>query len=103
LPAILFVPATALRLGGPGIREAFAQNSVKHLQSQAVNFVGLQVFLAYRHDARHEIINDPLLFDHDAPWRAEVEAATKDTRPELWAGRAAFLLLLALAVRSAPD
>ena len=89
--------------GRPGIWGEFAANSRKHLRSVQTNGLGLTQFLAYRDDGRHQLMSDPLLPDHDAPWTTRLETAERELRPVHWLAVAAYLLLLALAVRGRPD
>jgi hypothetical protein len=100
---ILFLAGSALMAGGPRIWGDFAQNSHKHLATESANLVGMQVFLAYDHDTRLEVMMDPLALDRHAAWKEQLAAATRQTRVSYWTVVVAFALLLALAVREIPD
>jgi hypothetical protein len=101
--AAVFLSASAQLSGGVGIWAEFAKNTRKHLATESVNFVGLPVFLGYDHEARLEVMTDPLLPDLVAPWKEHVAASADEMRGARWAATAAFVLLLALAVRRAAD
>jgi hypothetical protein len=94
---------SALMSGRMEIWREFAANSAKHLAAEASNFVGLGVFLAHEHEGRLEMMTDPLLPDPHAAWKTRLSAAERETRPGTWAAGAAFVLLLALAVRGVPE
>ena len=100
--AALFLSTSAL-LHGAATWVEFVENTRKHMATEAVNFVGLPVFVAYDHEERLEIMTDPLLPDHVEAWRSSRTAAAERARPALWAAGASFLLLLGLAVRRVPD
>jgi hypothetical protein len=101
--AAVFLSSSALLTGGVGIWAEFAKNTRKHLATESVNFVGLPVLLGYDHEARIEVMTDPLLPDLVAAWKEHVAASADETRGARWAATAAFVLLLALAVRCAAD
>jgi hypothetical protein len=100
---VFFASASALQSGRFGIWAEFTDNTRKHMATEAVNFVGLPVFLGYDHEARLEVTTDPLLPDLVSAWRERVATSEHRMRGAHWAATAAFLLLLALAVRRAPD
>lgn len=101
--AVLFLSASVLLSGRVGIWAEFAENTRKHLATESVNFVGLPVFLGYDHEARLEVMTDPLLPDLVAPWKEHVAASAGEMRGARWAATGAFVLLLALAVWRAAD
>jgi hypothetical protein len=101
--SLLLVAGSCLAAGRAGIWSEFADNSAKHLATETVNATGLRPFLAHRHDARLELMTDPLLPDPHASWESARAAAERDTRAAWWAAGLAFTLLLALATRGAPD
>src|SRR5258708_2955584 len=65
--AILLFSATTVMTGRARIWQEFIDNSARHLTTEAVNFIGTGVFLAHGHEARLEILTDPLLPDPHAP------------------------------------
>jgi hypothetical protein len=101
--AAFFLTSSSFLAGRTQIWNEFAENSAKHLSTQTVNFVGLEVFLTYQHEARIRMMADPLLLDHHAAWKEHVAAVGRDMRAARWAVGAAFVLLLTLAVRGSPD
>ncbi len=100
---VLFLASSSLMAGRTQIWGEFADNSRKHLGTESANLVGLQVFLAYDHDTRLEVMTDPLALDRHAAWKEHLAVAMRHTRPSHWATILAFVLLLALAVRGVPD
>jgi len=100
---VLLFGASTLMAGRAQIWSEFADNSAKHLGTETVNLVGLPVVLTWDHESRIEVMTDPLLLDRHAAWKEHLTAAAHDTRLAHWAAAAAFMLLLALAVRRAPD
>jgi hypothetical protein len=101
--AILFGGGSALMAGGAGIWREFAVNSAKHRATAVSNLIGVEAFLSYEDDGRLELMTDPLLLDRFSAWKARVAAAESQTRTARWFAAALFALLLALAVRDAPD
>jgi hypothetical protein len=101
--AIFLVAGSSLAVGRAGIWGEFAQNSAKHLAGEATNSMGLRVFLSHEHDARLEVMRDPLLPDPHERWAAHRSALERDMRPAQWMAVAAFVLLLTLAVKAAPE
>jgi hypothetical protein len=100
---VLFLSASSLQHGGPGIWADFAGNTLKHLSTLSTNHVGLSVVLSYDHEARIDLLTDPLRPDGEAVWREHRAAAAEHARGAHGAAAAAFVLLLGLAVRRAPD
>jgi hypothetical protein len=100
---VLLLGASTLMAGRAQIWSEFADNSTKHLGTETLNLVGLPVLMTWSPDARIELLTDPLLLDRHAVWKARLASAARDTRLLHWAAAGAFLLLLALAVRRAPD
>jgi len=100
---VLFLASSSLVAGRAQIWGEFADNSRKHLGTESVNLVGVPVFLAYDHDARLDLMTDPMALDHHAAWKERLATAARETRPSHWATVLAFGLLLALAVRRVPD
>ena len=100
---ILFLAGSSLMAGRTQIWSEFADNSRKHLATESVNLIGLPVFLAYDHDARLDLMTDPLAMDHHGAWKQRRAAAELERRPSHWVTVLAFGLLLGLAVRRVPD
>jgi hypothetical protein len=101
--ATVFLGGSVLVAERTDIWSEFAHNSAKHLSTQTAYLIGLRVPLAYEHDGRLETMTDPLSLDRHAAWKARLSAAERDTWPAQGLAATAFLLLLALAVRGAPD
>jgi hypothetical protein len=100
---LLLFTSSSLMAGGAGIWREFAVNIVKHMDSQAGNSVGLGAFVAHQHEARAELLTDPLLNDPEAPWRNQRSRLAREMRPAVWLASAGFALLLVLAARDRPD
>lgn len=100
---VLLLGSSSLMAGRTQIWSEFAENSRKHLGTASANLVGLPVFLAYDHDTRLEIMTDPLALDRHGAWKESLVEAGRRARPSHWAVLLAFVLLLAVAVRGAPD
>ncbi len=100
---VLFLSASVLLSGRARIWAEFAENTTKHMATESVNYVGLPVFLGYDPESRLEVMTDPLLPDLVGAWKERVAASEQRVRGAHWAATAAFLLLLALAVRRVPD
>jgi hypothetical protein len=103
LAVVLLMGSSILLTGRAGIWKEFLDNSEKHLGSESVNLLGLPVLLSYEHDARVDLMADPLLLDRHAAWKQHLADAARRTRAAHWAAVVAFGLLLAVAVRGAPD
>lgn len=99
----LLLASSILLTGRAGIWSEFAENSAKHLATETVNFVGLEVLLTYEHDTRIELMTDPLQLDRHVAWKEQLAQLAQGTRRARWAAGVAFGLLLALAVRGRPD
>jgi len=100
---LLFLTSSSLMAGRAQIWGEFAENSRKHLATESVNLVGLQVLLSYDHSGRLELMTDPVALDRHAAWKERRAEAMSRTRPSYWVAVLAFGLLLTLAVRGAPD
>jgi hypothetical protein len=99
----VLLASSVLLTGRAGIWREFADNSAKHLATESVNLVGLEVLLTYQHDTRVELMTDPLRLDRYSAWRETTAALARRTRVARWAAGTAFCLLLTLAARGAPD
>lgn len=82
---------------GPGVWGEFRVNSAKYLSTQAENFVGAPVLLAFRPSLRQELTVDPTRPDAYEDWAAGQAEATRTTRPLALGLAAAFVVLLAVA------
>jgi hypothetical protein len=100
---VLFGGASIVMAGGPAIWREFAVNSAKHHATATTNLIGLQAFLSYEHEGRLELMTDPLLLDRHEPWKVRRAAAERRSRPGHWLAASLFVVLLAVAVRRAPD
>jgi hypothetical protein len=103
LAALLFGVVPALTAGRANAWGEFAGNSARHLKGEAANLVGLPVALAFDRSATLELTRDPLLADPAGPWAERRRAAREETVPAHRAAVAAFVVVLALAVRRVPD
>ncbi len=101
--ALLLVAGSSLMAGRTGIWRDFARNTARHLSAETYNSIGLRPFLLHSRAARMELMSDPLLVDRHARWEVSRRAAEPRIRVAYWAAAAAFVLLLGLAVRQAPD
>jgi hypothetical protein len=100
---VLLLATSTLHHGDARIWVDFAENTAKHLSTLSTNHVGLPVFLGYDHEARIEVMTDPLQPDGEAAWRSHLAASMRRSRGARWTAAAAFVLLLGLAVRRVPD
>jgi len=98
----LLVALSAL-WSGPHSWIDFARNSRLHLATDSVNRMGLRPLLAYRHELRLERTIEPAAMDPYARWKWERGRTFEARRPWAVAIGAAYLLLLAFALRRQPD
>jgi len=101
--AALVLASSSLAAGRASIWAEFADNSARHVATESVNMVGLPVFLAYHEATRIQLMTDPLLQDRHSTWTSSQDSALRAVRPTVVVAGLAFVLLLALAVRTVPD
>jgi hypothetical protein len=102
LATLVLLPASVLRGGERAGWGAFLDNSRKYLHSEAENKLGLATALAFSNASRVELLYDPELDDPYREWKRARAENTRRTRPLRLLLSAAFLALLAAAVRGQP-
>lgn len=99
----LFVGATVVA-GGLGAWGEFVEKSRIHLDTPLVNYAGLRSVLAYDHDLREAVtVKAERGEDPYARWREGRRDTFAARAPLFWVLVAAYLALLAAAVRGRPD
>lgn len=81
---------------------AFVANSRKHLSTPLLNFVGWKSIVAFDAAATADQLADRALPDPYTPWHEAVRQRFARRAPVYWIGVAAFVGLLAAALRRAP-
>ena len=99
LAAAVLLPLGAWRAGGPEAYSRFLENTRKHQETPLTNHMGLRTLLAYRPAEAGEVLHDGHAADPWLAWKKARLSAYATVKPLHFALMAAFLALLALAVR----
>lgn len=99
LAAAVLLPLGAWRAGGPEAYSRFLENTHKHQETPLTNHMGLRTLLAYRSAEAGEVLHDGNAADPWLAWKKARLSAYATVKPLHFVLMAAFLVLLALAVR----
>ena len=99
---VILVPLSSWRAGVEAW-PAFFENSRKHVATPLTNNVGLATLLGYSNAGRARLLVDDRLTDPYEPWKLARQETQATRRPLFWLLLAAYLLLLARALRQAED
>jgi hypothetical protein len=99
----LLLPLSAAASGGLAAWDEFVANARANTRAAGANMVGLMKTLTYDHAARDETFAASDLQDADERRRESARERFRQRRPVFWILLAAFLVLLARAVREGED
>jgi hypothetical protein len=102
LAAVLLVPASTLVAGGFGAWSDFARNTRLHVGTPGSNLLGLRTALSYHPEGRLSVLLSRSA-DPSHAWKEKRRETFAARRPLFYALAAAYLALLAWAVRGQPD